>query len=75
MRSGNNYTMRICDLLLLPLQSKGGWTGNIPGMGETKNAHYILDAFIYFVTYYTGTIQIHTHIHTHTYLTTLVQCN
>jgi hypothetical protein len=62
MRSGNNYTMRMCDLLLLPLPLKGGWTGTIPGMGEARNAHQILDAFIYFVTYYTRTIHTHTHI-------------
>jgi len=57
--------MRICDLHLLSLPFKEGWTGNIPGMGEVRNAHHILDAFIYFVTYYTRTIHTHTHTHTH----------
>jgi hypothetical protein len=54
--------IRICDLLLT-LPFKGEWTGNIPGMGEARNAHQILDAFIYFVTYYTRTKHRHTHIH------------
>jgi hypothetical protein len=61
--------IRICDLLLLTLPFKGEWTGNIPGMGEARNAHQILDAFIYFVTYYTRTK--HRYIHIYTYLTTL----